>query len=217
MWGFGYGIKCLEGGMGNGSHVEVCEDLEDWALFVLSSLCCGRQDGVFVCCCFCHHEDSLTAWVCDWLLLFDWRPRLLMEQELGAGSREKEEVTTSLASTSASSSNSDLPSTPLPEGERVSLGRRHSSRTFTGLRLFGRRWVKRNINVSDELGAQKAHVCLCVGSCVCILHTALWSCFHSKFPSWNWALFFVFAITANHVTNTMRAVQPRVQCVLSAY
>uniref|UniRef100_A0A672R2T5 Diacylglycerol kinase n=1 Tax=Sinocyclocheilus grahami TaxID=75366 RepID=A0A672R2T5_SINGR len=62
-----------------------------------------------------------------------------MEQELGAGSQDREEVTTSLASTSASSSNSELPSNPQPEGERVAVGRRHSSRTFTGLRLFGRR------------------------------------------------------------------------------
>lgn len=62
-----------------------------------------------------------------------------MEQELGAGSQDREEVTTSLASTSASSSNSDLLSNALPEGERVVVGRRHSSRTFSGLRLFGRR------------------------------------------------------------------------------
>ncbi|XP_051512169.1 diacylglycerol kinase zeta-like isoform X9 [Myxocyprinus asiaticus] len=62
-----------------------------------------------------------------------------MEQELVAGLCEREEVITSLASTSASSSNSDLPSTPLPEGERATVGRRHSSRTFKGLRLFGRR------------------------------------------------------------------------------
>lgn len=62
-----------------------------------------------------------------------------MEQELGAASQGREEVTTSLASTSASSSNSDLPSNPQPDGERVAVGRRHSSKTFTGLRLFGRR------------------------------------------------------------------------------
>ncbi len=29
MWGFAYRIKCLEGGMGSRSHVEVCKDLED--------------------------------------------------------------------------------------------------------------------------------------------------------------------------------------------
>ncbi|KAG1971709.1 diacylglycerol kinase zeta [Pimephales promelas] len=62
-----------------------------------------------------------------------------MEQELGAGLQDREEVTTSVASTSASSSNSDLLSNPLPEGERVTVGCRHSSRTFSGLRLFGRR------------------------------------------------------------------------------
>ncbi|KAJ8413123.1 hypothetical protein AAFF_G00107050 [Aldrovandia affinis] len=40
--------------------------------------------------------------------------------------------------TSASSSNSDLPSA-FPEGERPAIGRRHSGKAFTGLRLFGRR------------------------------------------------------------------------------
>ncbi|XP_030650132.1 diacylglycerol kinase zeta isoform X2 [Chanos chanos] len=43
-----------------------------------------------------------------------------------------------VASTSASSSNSDLPSISLPEGERPAGGHRHSGRGFTGLRLFGR-------------------------------------------------------------------------------
>ncbi|XP_064192377.1 diacylglycerol kinase zeta-like isoform X7 [Anguilla rostrata] len=43
-----------------------------------------------------------------------------------------------VVSTSASSSNSDLPST-IAEGERPAIGRRHSGKTFTGLRLFGRR------------------------------------------------------------------------------
>ncbi|XP_048118594.1 diacylglycerol kinase zeta isoform X5 [Alosa alosa] len=41
--------------------------------------------------------------------------------------------------TSASSSNSDLPSILLPESERAGTGRRHSTKAFTGLRLFGRR------------------------------------------------------------------------------
>lgn len=41
--------------------------------------------------------------------------------------------------TSASSSNSDLPYVLLPEGERAAVGRRHSTKAFTGLRLFGRR------------------------------------------------------------------------------
>ncbi|KAL6461757.1 hypothetical protein MHYP_G00299020 [Metynnis hypsauchen] len=54
------------------------------------------------------------------------------QQELGS------EVATSLTSTSASSSNSDLPCTAPAEGERPSGGRRHGNKSFTGLRLFGR-------------------------------------------------------------------------------
>ncbi|KAL4622906.1 diacylglycerol kinase zeta-like isoform X2 [Arapaima gigas] len=42
-------------------------------------------------------------------------------------------------STSSSSSNSDLPSCLPPEGERPAGGRRCGAKTFTGLRLFGRR------------------------------------------------------------------------------
>ncbi len=83
-----------------------------------------------------------TLWLCEFGISYHCLidgPRLLMEQELGAGSQDREEVPTS---TSASSSNSDLPSNPQPEGERAAVGRRHSSRTFTGLRLFGRRWVE---------------------------------------------------------------------------
>lgn len=49
--------------------------------------------------------------------------------------REGEEA---LVSTSASSSNSDLPAA-LAEGERPAITRRHSGKAFTGLRLFGRR------------------------------------------------------------------------------
>lgn len=40
--------------------------------------------------------------------------------------------------TSASSSNSDLPSALLPDGEHPDTGRRQS-KSFTGLKLFGRR------------------------------------------------------------------------------
>ncbi|XP_055754975.1 diacylglycerol kinase zeta-like isoform X10 [Salvelinus fontinalis] len=43
-----------------------------------------------------------------------------------------------VATTSASSSNSDLPSTLLPDGEHPDTGRRES-KPFTGLKLFGRR------------------------------------------------------------------------------
>ncbi|KAJ8272349.1 hypothetical protein COCON_G00112080 [Conger conger] len=50
----------------------------------------------------------------------------------------QQECEETIISTSASSSNSDLPSA-LAEGERPAIGRRHSGRTFTGLRLFGRR------------------------------------------------------------------------------
>ncbi|KAG7315312.1 hypothetical protein KOW79_021400 [Hemibagrus wyckioides] len=62
-----------------------------------------------------------------------------MADDEGAGSQEGVEVTTSPASTSASSSTSDLPCIAPPEAERHAGGRRHSSRSFTGLRLFGRR------------------------------------------------------------------------------
>ncbi|XP_060767467.1 diacylglycerol kinase zeta isoform X7 [Neoarius graeffei] len=62
-----------------------------------------------------------------------------MADDEGAGIQEGVEVVTSLASTSASSSTSDLPCTAPPEAERHAGGRRHSSRSFTGLRLFGRR------------------------------------------------------------------------------
>lgn len=43
-----------------------------------------------------------------------------------------------VATTSASSSNSDLPSALLPDGEHPDTGRRQS-KPFTGLKLFGRR------------------------------------------------------------------------------
>uniref|UniRef100_A0A8B9H586 Diacylglycerol kinase n=1 Tax=Astyanax mexicanus TaxID=7994 RepID=A0A8B9H586_ASTMX len=57
----------------------------------------------------------------------------------GMGGRERVQVTTSLTSTSESSSNSDLPCTAPAEGGRPSGGRRHGNKSFTGLRLFGRR------------------------------------------------------------------------------
>ncbi|KAL1007033.1 hypothetical protein UPYG_G00081020 [Umbra pygmaea] len=50
-------------------------------------------------------------------------------------SKEGDDVVTT---TSASSSNSDLPGALLPDGERQEAGRRQS-RPFTGLKLFGRR------------------------------------------------------------------------------
>ncbi|KAF7687861.1 hypothetical protein HF521_013867 [Silurus meridionalis] len=62
-----------------------------------------------------------------------------MADDEGAESQEGLEGTTSLASTSASSSTSDLPCAASPGAERHAGGRRHSSRSFTGLRLFGRR------------------------------------------------------------------------------
>ncbi|KAF5894932.1 diacylglycerol kinase zeta isoform X7, partial [Clarias magur] len=61
-----------------------------------------------------------------------------MADDEGTGSQEGLEVTTSPASTSASSSTSDLPCAAPPEAERHAGGRRHSSRSFTGLKLFGR-------------------------------------------------------------------------------
>ncbi|KAB5526065.1 hypothetical protein PHYPO_G00147390 [Pangasianodon hypophthalmus] len=68
-----------------------------------------------------------------------------MADDQGAGSQEGVEVAASPASTSASSSTSDLPCIAPPEAERHAGGRRHSSRSFTGLRLFGRRSNERTL------------------------------------------------------------------------
>ncbi|KAJ8340512.1 hypothetical protein SKAU_G00351450 [Synaphobranchus kaupii] len=58
--------------------------------------------------------------------------------EEGPNPEPRREGEDAVISTSASSSNSDLTSA-FAEGERPAIGRRHSGKTFTGLRLFGRR------------------------------------------------------------------------------
>uniref|UniRef100_A0A673XLM9 Diacylglycerol kinase n=1 Tax=Salmo trutta TaxID=8032 RepID=A0A673XLM9_SALTR len=67
------------------------------------------------------------------------------EREIERGERERERETSytlkdrkNKQTTSASSSNSDLPSALLPDGEHPDTGRRQS-KPFTGLKLFGRR------------------------------------------------------------------------------
>uniref|UniRef100_A0A8C9S5Q7 Diacylglycerol kinase n=1 Tax=Scleropages formosus TaxID=113540 RepID=A0A8C9S5Q7_SCLFO len=60
------------------------------------------------------------------------------EREL-TGGRERKQKEVTHARASSSSSNSDLPSCLPLEGERPAAGRRYGAKTFTGLRLFGRR------------------------------------------------------------------------------
>ncbi|RXM34379.1 Diacylglycerol kinase zeta [Acipenser ruthenus] len=58
-------------------------------------------------------------------------------KEQGASSENLKDLEEAVTSISASSSNSDLPS--FTESEKVTIARRHSTKTFTGIRFFGRR------------------------------------------------------------------------------
>ncbi|RXM36177.1 hypothetical protein EOD39_12201 [Acipenser ruthenus] len=72
----------------------------------------------------------------------------------GASSENLKDLEEAVTLTSASSSNSDLPS--FAESEKVTIVRRHSTKTFTGIRFFGRRCTETILQRTNAL-----NVCIC--------------------------------------------------------
>ncbi|MGH0148609.1 UNVERIFIED_CONTAM: hypothetical protein FKN15_048339 [Acipenser sinensis] len=70
----------------------------------------------------------------------------------GASSENLKDLEEAVTLTSASSSNSDLPS--FAESEKVTIVRRHSTKTFTGIRFFGRRCSEEKVQIADGASSE---------------------------------------------------------------